>query len=136
MMSNKIGKICAALVMGSGLSVSAISAVQAAEWDPKKVTIVVSHSLGGGQDRASRALVNVWAKHFGGKLEVLPKPGASGRIGFDYFLARPRRWRTDNTGPSGMAAKYSKQVWFTVNKISKITHLRFAEWIVAGTLLF
>lgn len=83
------GSVMAAFLAIAGMSMTAVSKAQA-QWDPKKVTIVVSHSLGGGQDRASRALVNVWAKHFGTKFAVLPKPGASGRIGFDYFLGQPK----------------------------------------------
>ena len=32
---------------------------------PKEITIVLPHSLGGGQDRLTRALVKVWSKKLG-----------------------------------------------------------------------
>ncbi len=93
-MSNSIsfkstGVAIAAFVAIAGMSITAVSKARA-EWNHKKVTIVLSHSLGGGQDRTTRALSKVWSKHFGAKLVVLPKGGASGRIGYDYFLSQPQ----------------------------------------------
>ncbi|MEQ8194792.1 MAG: tripartite tricarboxylate transporter substrate-binding protein [Rhodospirillales bacterium] len=64
-----------------------------AEWKPKEITIVVPHSLGGGQERLTRAFASVWEKHIGTKLKILPKRGSSGRVGFDYFQTQP----TDGT---------------------------------------
>ncbi len=57
----------------------------AQEWKPKQITIIVPHSLGGGQERLTRAITSVWAKHLKIKLKILPKRGSSGRVGFDYF---------------------------------------------------
>ncbi len=56
-----------------------------AEWKPKKITVVVPHSLGGGQERLTRAITSVWAKHMKTEFKILPKRGSSGRVGFDYF---------------------------------------------------
>jgi len=56
-----------------------------AAWKPKQITIVVPHSLGGGQERLTRAIASVWSKHLKTKFKVLPKRGSSGRVGFDYF---------------------------------------------------
>ena len=56
-----------------------------AEWKPKQITVVVPHSLGGGQERLTRAIASVWSKHLKIKLKILPKRGSSGRVGFDYF---------------------------------------------------
>ena len=83
------GFALATIVAIAGMSMTAASKARAA-WNPKKVTIVLSHSLGGGQDRTTRALSKVWSKHLGAKLVVLPKGGASGRIGYDYFLSQPQ----------------------------------------------
>ena len=72
-------------------AVSVIGAAPAnAEWNPKKVTIILPHSLGGGQDRLTRALMKVWEKHLGAKIDMKPKRGASGRVGFDYWQKQPR----------------------------------------------
>lgn len=45
----------------------------AKEWKPKQITIVVPHSLGGRQERLTRAITSVWAKHLKIKLKILPK---------------------------------------------------------------
>ncbi len=113
-MSSKLVRTCAALVAGCALSVSVIAVVQAQEWSPKKVSIVVSHSLGGGQDRTTRALADVWEKHFGSKLTVVPKPGASGRIGFDFFLGQPKDGTfvlSTNVGTTGTMYVSQKPDW-------------------------
>ncbi len=73
----------AVAISAASLSVAGVSNAQAAEWNPKKITLVLPHSLGGGQDRLTRALVKVWSKHLGSKIEVLNNRGSSGRIGFD-----------------------------------------------------
>ena len=78
--------VCLAFALSLATTVS----VQASEWKPKTVTVLSPHSIGGGQDRLTRALVKVWAKHLGSKMKVYPKPGASGRIGFDLFLTKPQ----------------------------------------------
>jgi tripartite-type tricarboxylate transporter receptor subunit TctC len=66
------------------------SAPAKAEWNPKKVTIILPHSLGGGQDRLTRALMKVWEKHLGATIDMKPKRGASGRVGFDFWQKQPR----------------------------------------------
>ena len=81
--------LTAGALAAAGISLSAPSQAEAA-WSPKKITIVLSHSLGGGQDRLTRAFIKVWSKHLGAKITVKPKNGASGRVGFDYFISQPR----------------------------------------------
>ena len=58
---------------------------KAGEWKPKQITVVVPHSLGGGQERLTRAFTSVWAKHMKTDFKILPKRGSSGRVGFGYF---------------------------------------------------
>ncbi|MDA9982326.1 tripartite tricarboxylate transporter substrate-binding protein, partial [Gammaproteobacteria bacterium] len=67
---------------------SAAGTVRALEFPPKKITIVMTGSVGGGQDRLTRVFVKVWEKHLGARIGVLPMPGASGRVGLDYFAAQ------------------------------------------------
>lgn len=67
----------------------AAASIHAAEYPPRQITIVMTGSVGGGQDRLTRAFAKVWEKHLGAKLKVLPKPGASGRVGLDYFASQP-----------------------------------------------
>lgn len=44
-------------------------------------------SVGGGQDRLTRVFAKVWEKHLGVPIRIKPVPGASGRVGLDYFAA-------------------------------------------------
>lgn len=76
-----------AVIAAGGL---AAGAATAADYPFKTVTIVLSHSLGGGQDRATRAFAKVWEKHLGTNLNIKPKNGASGRVGFDFWVKEPR----------------------------------------------
>ena len=70
--THRLFVVAAATVMSAAVfSMVALSAAQAGEWKPKQVTIVLPHSLGGGQDRLTRVLVKVWAKKLGTKLKVL-----------------------------------------------------------------
>jgi len=85
-----IGFAAVAAITAASTHLAGVSEAQAAEWQPKKITLVLPHSLGGGQDRLTRALIKVWAKHLGTKIVVLNKRGASGRIGFDYFQTQPK----------------------------------------------
>ncbi|MEQ8194241.1 MAG: tripartite tricarboxylate transporter substrate-binding protein [Rhodospirillales bacterium] len=82
-----LAMLMAGAVLATGLTVG--TAAQA-EWKPKKITVVLPHSLGGGQDRLTRAFLPVWEKHLGAKIEVKPKSGASGRVGFDFWQTQPR----------------------------------------------
>ena len=96
------------------ISMVALSAAQAAEWKPKQITIVLPHSLGGGQDRLTRVLVKVWAKKLGTKIKVLNKRGASGRIGFDYFRTQPQDGTvliTTNIATTGIMYASQKPDW-------------------------
>ena len=77
-----------ACLLASAL-IGVASPAMAADFPPKQITIVMTGSVGGGQDRLTRAFAKVWEKHLGAKLKVLPKPGASGRVGLDYFASQP-----------------------------------------------
>ncbi len=107
--------VAAATVLSAAVfSMVALSAAQAAEWKPKQVTIVLPHSLGGGQDRLTRVLVKVWAKKLGTKIKVLNKRGASGRIGFDYFRTQPQDGTvliTTNIATTGIMYASQKPDW-------------------------
>ena len=108
------GFATAAVLSAAVLSMVALSAAQAGEWKPKQVTIVLPHSLGGGQDRLTRVLVKVWAKKLGTKLKVLNKTGASGRIGFDYFRTQPQDGTvlmTTNIATTGIMYASQKPDW-------------------------
>lgn len=77
-----------AFVLATGSFLAATPAL-ATDFPPKQITIVMTGSIGGGQDRLTRAFARIWERHLGAKLKVLPKPGASGRVGLDYFASRP-----------------------------------------------
>ena len=121
----KLAGFGAAALAAAGVSLAAASvfgvttAAQAA-WEPKKITIVLSHSLGGGQDRLTRAFSKVWSKHLGAKLTVKPKNGASGRIGFDYFISQPRDGTvllSSNTGTTAIMYVKQRPKWSWTEKV-------------------
>lgn len=82
------------LFMGAlGAAILVLSATQifaATEWKPKEITIILPHGVGGGQDRLTRTLGNVWQKHLGVPIVYENVKGASGRKGYDSFLSKPK----------------------------------------------
>jgi len=109
-----IGFAAIAAITAASTHLAGVSEAQAAEWQPKKITLVLPHSLGGGQDRLTRAFVKVWSKHLGAKIKVLNKRGASGRIGFDYFQTQPKDGTvlvTTNIATTGTMYAQQKPPW-------------------------
>ena len=50
-----IGFAAVAAITAASTHLAGVSEAQAAEWKPKKITLVLPHSLGGGQDKIGRA---------------------------------------------------------------------------------
>lgn len=50
--------------------------------------IILGHGSGSSQDRTTRALASVWSDYLGARFTFENKKGASGRIGFEYFLTQ------------------------------------------------
>ena len=115
----KLAGLAAGTVAAAGLVFGVATPAQA-DWQPKNITIVLSHSLGGGQDRLTRAFSKVWSKHLGAKLTVKPKNGASGRIGFDYFISQPRDGTvllSSNTGTTAIMYVKQRPKWSWTEKV-------------------
>lgn len=111
--------LTAGALAAAGIALSAPSQAEAA-WSPKKITIVLSHSLGGGQDRLTRAFIKVWSKHLGAKITVKPKNGASGRVGFDYFISQPRDGTvllSSNIGTTSIMYVSQRPKWSWTEKV-------------------
>lgn len=115
----KLTGFAAATLAAAGVALGAPPPAQAA-WQPEKITIVLSHSLGGGQDRLTRAFAKIWAKHLGAKLTVKPKKGASGRIGFDFFMSQARDGSvllSSNIGTTSIMYVKQRPKWSWTEKV-------------------
>ena len=73
-----------ALCMAIGLV--SLKAAQA-EYPERPIEIIIMSKEGGGQDLASRMIGDVVAKHLGATIKYTNRPGASGRIALETFLA-------------------------------------------------
>jgi putative tricarboxylic transport membrane protein len=116
----KLTGLAAGTVAATALALNMTTPAQAADWQPKRISIVLSHSLGGGQDRLTRAFTKVWSKHLGAKMTVKPKRGASGRIGFDYFISQPRDGSvllSSNTGTTSIMYVKQRPKWSWTEKV-------------------
>ena len=116
---SKFVGLTAATLVGAGMALGGAPAADAA-WSPKKITIVLSHSLGGGQDRLTRAFTKVWSKHLGAKITVKPKSGASGRIGFDHFVSQARDGTvllSSNIGTTSIMYVKQRPKWSWTEKV-------------------
>jgi tripartite-type tricarboxylate transporter receptor subunit TctC len=80
-----IGKATAitALLCTVGLAPAKVSAQ---DWPPKQMRIVIAHEVGSSQNQSTRALGEAWEKILGTKFIYENKSGASGRVGYDYFI--------------------------------------------------
>lgn len=116
---SRLTGFAAGAVIAAGAAFTATTSV-AQDYPHKTVTIVLSHSLGGGQDRATRAFAKVWSKHLGTKLTVKPKNGASGRVGFDYWVSQPRDGSTllsSNIGTTSIMYVRQRPKWSWSEKV-------------------
>jgi len=73
-----------------GLATLAGTAVQAADFSGKRITIVVPFSEGGGTDSYSRFMLPYFEKYLPGnpKILVVNKPGGGGLTGVNYFASK------------------------------------------------
>ena len=60
------------------------------QWAPKHIEIVMPHKVGSNQDMVTRILGDAWSKRLGIPFIYSNKPGASGQIGYNYFMTRPQ----------------------------------------------
>jgi len=85
---------CMLIALGATLVLASLAfvtgAVAGQGWPPEKMTIVLSHGVGSGQDRFTRILGPIWEEYLGTKFIYLNKKGGSGRIGYDYFVHQPK----------------------------------------------
>lgn len=50
------------------------------------IQVTIPTREGGGADRDSRAFCNVWSKHLGADFEFSFYPGASGQVGYEFYM--------------------------------------------------
>lgn len=77
------------MAVGAIASLMAMTAPQAQDWPPEQMKIVISHDVGSSQNATTRVLGEFWEKRLGTKFIYENRDGASGRIGYDYFLNQP-----------------------------------------------
>lgn len=73
-------------LLGLGMGVGAATAQ---DWPPAQMTIVISHDVGSSQNQTTRVLGEIWGEKLGTRFVYDNRDGASGRIGYDYFLNQP-----------------------------------------------
>jgi tripartite-type tricarboxylate transporter receptor subunit TctC len=59
------------------------------DWHPDKIEMVIANAVGGGQDVTTRILGEVWSEKLGIPFIYNNKDGASGQVGYTYFLTLP-----------------------------------------------
>lgn len=79
-------------------------------WPPAQMTVVVSHDIGSSQNVTMRSLGEVWQEKLGTRFIYENRDGASGRVGYDYFLNRPADGTTILSSNIGSASiMYAQQ---------------------------
>ena len=73
----------------SALAISTTAFAQTDSWPPDQMTIVISHDIDSSQNQTTRVLGDVWAEKLGTEFVYENRPGASGRVGYDYYLQQP-----------------------------------------------
>ena len=90
----------------SSSSTGDVATDKAADDYPKKnIEVIVPTSEGGAMDRAVRAFTSVWSKELGVNFEPSFYKGASGEVGYEFFLNKPSDGYTllaGNIGPEVM----------------------------------
>ena len=99
-------------VAGLGLAGSAIA--QEKEWPPEQMTMVISHDVGSSQNVTARAFGDIWAEKLGTTFVYDNRDGASGRVGYDYFLSQPKDGSvvlSSNLGSASIMYAQQKPDW-------------------------
>ncbi len=84
------------------------------KWPPAQMTIVISHDVGSSHNAQTRALGEVWAEKLGTKFIYENRDGASGRVGYDFFLGQKKDGSvilSSNLGSSSIMYKQQKPKW-------------------------
>ena len=72
------------------VSLCLITLAEAENWPPKNIEIVLPHGVDSNTSQIIRAFGSVWQEYLGTKFIYKNKPGASTRVGADYFLGQPK----------------------------------------------
>lgn len=100
------------LLVGSAAAMMLSSGAAWAQeaWPPAQMIVVVSHDIGSSQNVTMRALGEVWQEKLGTRFIYENREGASGRVGYDYFLGRPADGSTILSSNIGSASiMYAQQ---------------------------
>jgi tripartite-type tricarboxylate transporter receptor subunit TctC len=90
------------------------AAAQEADWPPEQMRIVISHDIGSSQNQTTRVLGDIWAEKLGTSFIYENRDGASGRIGYDFFLQQPADGSTllsSNLGSASIMYAQQKPDW-------------------------
>lgn len=74
----------------------------AQEFPSRNVSITIPTGEGGGADRDSRAITQVWRNHLDTNFEFAYYPGAAGQVGYEFYMrqeANPHNLLFSNIGP-------------------------------------
>lgn len=75
-----------AVLAGSLMAAPAV----AQSWPPSQMTIVISHGVSSSQNQTTRVLGEIWGELLGTQFVYDNRSGASGRVGYDFFMNLPR----------------------------------------------
>jgi len=103
------------LLAGLGLAAAQVGTAWAQDaWPPARMTVVVSHDIGSSQNVTMRALGEVWQEKLGTQFVYENRDGASGRVGYDYFLSQPKDGSvilSSNMGSASIMYAQQKPEW-------------------------
>jgi tripartite-type tricarboxylate transporter receptor subunit TctC len=110
------------LVMGCG-GKKAEDANQSSnqKWAPKQIEIVMPHKVGSNQDMVTRILGEVWSEKLGIPFVYNNKDGASGMVGYNYFMSLPKDGRallSTNLASASIMYKEQKPKWKWENELA------------------
>ena len=93
------------------LMVFSLNSALAKDWPPKNMEIIISHSSGSSQNAATRALGKVWGELMGTNFIYKNKKGASGRIGYDFYLESDALFLSSNQASASIMYKQQNPPW-------------------------
>jgi tripartite-type tricarboxylate transporter receptor subunit TctC len=81
----------------------------AENWPPAKTEIIISHGVGSGQGTTTRTLGEFWGELLGTQFIYKNKKGASGRIGYDYFVKQTDETAMLSSNITSASIMYAQQ---------------------------
>jgi tripartite-type tricarboxylate transporter receptor subunit TctC len=93
------------------------------QWPPAQMQMVIPHEVGSSQNQTTRAFGEAWEKQLGTRFVYDNRTGASGRVGYEFFLGLAKDCSavmSTNVGSASIMYAQQKPAWKWEERLSAV----------------